>query len=123
MDFLINKFTNAELYEWMSGVLGRVYNYFLQQATAIAQPAQSQLAFERQEPALSVIQSDYWQVAVDETSSARADGASLDRRGLTGAVRLLQDIYKLDQYAFKTKQRKLQLTQTLSLAQIAPLEL
>ncbi|HYJ87893.1 MAG TPA: neuraminidase-like domain-containing protein, partial [Pyrinomonadaceae bacterium] len=123
VNFLLNKFLNAELYEWMSGVLGRVYNYFLQQATAIAQLAQSQLAFERQEPALSVIQSDYWQVTSDESWAGQTAAAGPDRRGLTGSARLLQDIYKLDQYAFETKQRKLQLTQTLSLAQMAPLEL
>ena len=35
-DFLANKFTNAELYEWMSGVLGQVYGYFLRQSTAVA---------------------------------------------------------------------------------------
>jgi len=29
LNFLTNKFTNAELYEWMSGVLGQVYSYFL----------------------------------------------------------------------------------------------
>src|SRR4029450_7902829 len=51
LDFLSNKFTNAELFEWMSGVLEGVYAYFLQQATAIAQLAQAQLAFERQESA------------------------------------------------------------------------
>jgi hypothetical protein len=123
VDFLVNKFTNAELYEWMSGVLGRVYSYFLQQATAMAQLAQSQLAFERQEPALSVVQSDYWQVIVEESSGGATNGAAPDRRGLTGSTRLLQDIFQLDQYAFETRQRKLQLTQTLSLAQLAPLEL
>lgn len=123
VDFLVNKFTNAELYEWMSGVLGRVYSFFLQQATALAQLAQSQLAFERQEPALSVVQADYWQVLTEDSSGGAADGAAHDRRGLTGSARLLQDIYQLDQYAFETRQRKLQLTQTLSLAQLAPLEL
>jgi hypothetical protein len=122
VDFLVNKFTNAELYEWMSGVLGRVYNYFLQQATAMARLAQSQLAFERQEPALSVVQADYWQGASSDSSGGTTDGAAPDRRGLTGSARLLQDIFQLDQYAFETRQRKLQLTQTLSLAQIAPLE-
>lgn len=122
VDFLVNKFTNAELYEWMSGVLGRVYNYFLQQATAMARLAQSQLAFERQEPALSVVQADYWQGASGDSSGGTTDGAAPDRRGLTGSARLLQDIFQLDQYAFETKQRKLQLTQTLSLSQIAPLE-
>jgi len=103
-------------------VLGRVYNYFLQQATAMARLAQSQLAFERQEPALSVVQADYWQGASGDASGGTTDGAAPDRRGLTGSARLLQDIYQLDQYAFETRQRKLQLTQTLSLAQIAPLE-
>jgi hypothetical protein len=123
VDFLVNKFTNAELYEWMSGVLGRVYSYFLQQATAMAKLAQSQLAFERQEPALSVVQSDYWQVTAEGFSDGGTDGAAPDRRGLTGSARLLQDIYQLDQYAFETRQRKLQLIQTLSLAQLVPLEL
>ena len=48
VEFLANKFTNAELYEFMSEVLEGVYSYFLQQATAIAHLAQNQLAFERQ---------------------------------------------------------------------------
>jgi hypothetical protein len=58
VEFLANKFTNAELYEWMSGVLGGVYSYFLQQATAMAQLAQHQLAFERRETP-SFIKADY----------------------------------------------------------------
>ncbi|MBO0793791.1 MAG: hypothetical protein J2P36_22960, partial [Ktedonobacteraceae bacterium] len=115
VDFLSNKFTNAELYEWMSGILGRVYNYFLQQATGMARLAQSQLAFERQENPPSFIQSDYWQAPTDTASNT-------DRRGLTGSARLLQDIYQLDQYAFETNKRKLQLTRTFSLAQLAPFE-
>lgn len=118
VDFLANKFTNVELYEWMSSILESVYNYFLQQATAIAQLAQNQLAFERQETPTTFIQSDYWQTPVDALSSVDAS----DRRGLTGSVRLLQDIYKLDQYAFETNKRKLQLSQTFSLAQLAPAE-
>jgi hypothetical protein len=121
VDFLFNKFTNAELYEWMSGVLGRVYSYFLQQATALAQLAQYQLAFERQETPPSFIQGDYWQVPA-ETQTTGTDGSTPDRRGLTGSARLLQDIYRLDQYAFETNRRKLQLSQTFSLARLAPAE-
>jgi hypothetical protein len=41
---------------------------------------------------------------------------------LTGSARLLQDIFQLDQYAFETDKRKLQLTKTISLAQMAPAE-
>jgi hypothetical protein len=114
-DFLANKFTNAELYEWMSGVLAGVYNYFLQQATAMAQLAENQLAFERQQASPGFIQADYWQVSAE-------DGGSTDRRGLTGSARLLQDIYRLDQYAFEKDKRKLNLSQTFSLAHLMPLE-
>jgi hypothetical protein len=117
VDFLANKFTNAELYDWMSGILGRVYSYFLQQATAVAQLAQSQLAFERQEVPPTYIQADYWQAPSDGSGEK-----GRDRRGLTGSARLLQDIYQLDQYAFETNKRKLQLTQTFSLAQLFPYE-
>jgi hypothetical protein len=120
VDFLANKFTNVELYEWMSGVLGRVYSYFLQQATAMAHLAQMQLAFERQETPPGFIQVDYWEAPSE--GSAAPGGRVPDRRGLTGSARLLQDLYQLDQFAFDTNKRKLQLAQTLSLASLAPAE-
>ena len=121
-DFLATKFTNTELFEWMSGVLGRVYAYFLQQATALAQLAQAQLAFERQEPVAGFVQADYWRDTTTDNTPAPAGGAP-DRQGMTGSARLLQDIYRLDEYAFDTNRRKLHLTQTLSLAQLAAREL
>ena len=122
MEFLANKFTNVDLFEWMSGVLERVYAYFLQQATAMAQLAQSQLAFERQETPPEFIQADYWQTQSETNAGTSPETPTPDRRGLTGSVRLLQDMYKLDQYAFETNKRKLQLSQTFSLAQLAPAE-
>jgi hypothetical protein len=81
--------------------------------------AASQLAFERQEAAPPFIQADYW------TPPANYGGITTegpDRRGLTGSARLLQDITQLDQYAFTSDRRKLQLSKTISIAQIAPLE-
>lgn len=39
VDFLTNKFTKADLYDWMSGILERAYSFFLQQETAMAQLA------------------------------------------------------------------------------------
>ncbi len=118
IDFLSNKFTNVDLYDWMSGVLQRVYAFFLQQATAVAQLAANELAFERQQVPPPYIQSDYWEAPSEDSG----DGKAPDRRGLTGSARLLQDIYQLDQYAFDTNKRKLQLTKTLSLARMAPAE-
>jgi hypothetical protein len=122
VEFLANKFTNAELYEWMSGILGGAYSYFLQQATAMAQLAQHQLAFERQETPPAFIQADYWEAPGDTATPGGVNGTEPDRQGLTGSVRLLKDITQLDQFAFETKKRKLQLAQTFSLAQLFPVE-
>lgn len=124
LNFLTTKFTNAELYDWMSQILESAYSYFLQQATATARTAELQLAFERQEAPVGLVQEDYWtpptdsSTAVVETTSPTA----VDRKGLTGSVRLLQDLTRLDQYAFETNRRKLQLTKTVSLAQSFPTE-
>lgn len=121
LDFLTTKFSNAEFYDWMVGILESVYSFFLQQATATAKLAENQLAFERQEVTLSYIQADYWEVPNDNFTTSPNNNTP-DRRGLTGSARLLQDIYQLDQYAFETDRRKLQLTKTISLARLAPAE-
>jgi hypothetical protein len=112
VQFLAGKFTSAELYEFMSEVLDGVYRFFLQQATALAKLAENQLAFERQESPQGLIQGDYY---------AAPEGGP-DRRGMTGSARLLADIVQLNQHAFLTDRRKLQLTKTFSLARLAPVE-
>jgi hypothetical protein len=123
IDFLNNKFTNAELYDWMSGILESVYSFFLQQSTAIAKLAQTQLAFERQEAPSDFIKNDYWSAPVDNLlQSGSGEESSTDRKGLTGSARLLQDIFQLDQFAFNTDKRKLELTKTFSLATMFPAE-
>ncbi len=121
-EFLATKFTNAELYEWMSQVLEGVYSFFLQEASSTARLAENQLAFERQDAPPPFIQHDYWEAPLGMETLGSGDGKGPDRRGLTGGTRLLQDIYQLDQYAFDTDERKLQLTKTISLASMAPAE-
>lgn len=121
VEFLNNKFTNVDLYEWMSDILSGVYSYFLQQATAMAQLALNQLAFERQERPPAFIQGDYWQVP-NEAGPQTEGEEEPDRRGITGSARLLQDIYQLDQYAFESKKRNLQLVEHFSLARLVPYE-
>jgi hypothetical protein len=122
VQFLANQFNNPELYDWMAGVLEGIYRFFLRQATVMAKLAQNQLAFERQDSSLSFINADYWAPPSSSEASTVANAAAPNRRGLTGAERLLQDIYDLDQYAFQTDKRKLQLSKTLSLARTAPAE-
>jgi hypothetical protein len=121
-DFLANKFTNAELYDWMSGILEGVYAFFLQQATAMAKLAEHQLAFERQEVPQAIVQADYWDAPSDFAEGAPGQRKAPDRRGLTGSARLLQDVQALEQHAFETDRRKLQLSKTISLARLAPVE-
>ena len=122
VDFLHNKFTSVDLYDWMSGVLESAYSSVLQHATGTARLAAAQLAFERQGEPPPAIALDYWQ-APTENGAGGDDAGAIDRRGLTGAERLLRDLVELDQFAFETDRRKLQLSKTLSLAQLAPLEL
>lgn len=117
LDFLKTKFTNAELYEWMSGILEDVYAYFLQEATVIAKMAERQLAFERQLTLPSFIKSDYWAI---QASGGLGNTEEIDRKGLTGSVRLLSDLTKMEQMAFNTANPKLQLSKTFSLAELDP---
>ena len=119
--FLDTKFTNVELYEWMSDVLEDLYSYFLYVATSVARLAERQLAFERQEQPPMLIQPDYWEPPSEGGGFASEEKAP-ERRGLTGAERLVTDITRLEQYKFETEKRKLQLTRTISLATNAPIE-
>jgi Tc toxin complex TcA C-terminal TcB-binding domain len=112
--FLNNKFTNRELYAWMAGVVGQAYSYFLHQAASMAKLAQRQLAFERQEPDLGLILDDYWTYTRSGLSSGSGD--ERDRKGMTGSVRLLQDITRLDQHAFLTDRRRIPLPKHISLS-------
>ncbi len=118
-NFLATKFTNADLYDFISDVLEGVYSFFLQQATATAQLTAQQLAFERQEPVPAVVLGDYW---APPSPNGNSSAENPDRRGMTGSARLLRDIQRLDQIAFQTDQRKLQLSKTISLAQLSPVE-
>ena len=118
--FLNTKFTNTELYAWMGGIVGGIYRYLLQEATTIAKLAQRQLAFERQETELAVVLDDYW-TYTDTSALLRGSSSSTDRRGMTGSARLLQDITRLDQEAFLTDRRKLQLSKTFSLVLLDPI--
>jgi uncharacterized coiled-coil protein SlyX len=124
VDFLYTKFGSVELYDWLSQVFEQAYAAVLQHATATARLAAGQLQFERPDGMPPTIQLDYWQPPVDLSAMDGDDSTgAVNRRGLTGAERLLQDLIELDQYAFLNNQRKLQLSKTISLALLMPLEL
>lgn len=120
LDFLANKFTNAELYEWMSKILSNVYSFLLQQATSSALTAVNQLRFERQQEIPAIVKNDYWEAPSDAIVSISGSNNGPDRRGLTASARLLQDVIQLDQLAFDTDKRRLELTKNISLASLDP---
>lgn len=130
LQLLRGQFTNADLYKWLSDTLGGAYRSFLQQATATARLAQAQLAFERAEVERTFIRTDYWQApgqsakALGGSGAAGNSGGSApgDVRGLTGAERLAQDLAQLDGYAFSSDSRRLDISQTFSLARLLPVE-
>lgn len=51
-----------------------------------------------------------------------SQGGGTDRRGMTGSARLLQDLTRLDQFAFENTKRKLELNKTISIASLFPLD-
>ncbi len=122
LDFLKNKFTSVELYAWMAGVMEGVYSYFLSQATATAKMAYYQLGFERQQTPATTIREDYWNEGSGGSglTSGLQSEEDLDRKGLTGSARLIQDIIQLEQEALETDQRKLQISKTISLSSLDP---
>ena len=120
VNFLNNQFTSAELYEWMSGIVGEIYRKFLELATATAKLAQMQLSYERQEASINLIMNDYWLPPNEGLLLGSGSNEQEQRRGMTGSARLLQDMYLMDQHAFTTDQRKLQLKKTISLAMLDP---
>lgn len=118
LEFLHSKTFTEEMYRWIASILEEVYRYFLQEAASIARLAGQQLAFERQQGSLKLIQSEYWNIPLE--GPGQED--KVDRLGLTGAARLLKDIYQLDQYAFETRQLKQNFSVTLDLAELFPFE-
>ena len=126
--FLKNKTTSAAFYQWLLGDLGQIYATFLRLATATARHAELQIAFERQERPAGFIRADYWQLAQASAKAASSSGSQpgagpvIDPKGITGSARLLQDIFLLDERAFTSERRLLNLTQSFSLSRLMPIE-
>lgn len=119
--FLQTKTTNLALYDWMIRVLSRDYRMLMQIAACVARMAQRSIEFERQEPVRLII-GDYWNVATDviEARSLTEKQRSL---GLLGAERLLTDLTKMDAFKLTTERRRQQVSKTISLARMMPIEL
>jgi hypothetical protein len=121
IEFLSTRLDDVELFEWMIDVLVRNYRTVMQLSTSVARLAQRALEFERQEP-IQIILTDYWTIT---STSALAANLSEEQGsfGLLASERLLTDLTKLDAFKLQTEARRLQMTKTVSLAQMLPVEL
>ena len=105
--FLSHKFLNGAMWVWLQRTIREQYRLRLNYAIATAFMAERALAFEIQNRDLRVIGFDYFDPKRD---------------GLLGATQLQTDLSTLEQTKLSVTQRKLQLTRTLSLSQLMPVE-
>ncbi|GAB3890467.1 hypothetical protein GCM10029964_062040 [Kibdelosporangium lantanae] len=79
--FLKDKFSNSQLYQWMSGQLAATYRRTYTLAHDLARAAERALLFERglPEPATSLIRPAYWDTSRNGMLAGEALGADLDQ--------------------------------------------
>jgi hypothetical protein len=106
-DFLTNKYTNEQLYDWMLTQLTTVYTQAYQLAFSLAQRAQAAFQYELGTDE-SFIQFGYW------TSQFK---------GLTAGESLLFDLRRMEAQFLAENTRELELTKHVSLALTQPLAL
>ena len=102
------KFTNQELYDWMSGQLATVYFQSYQLAYDVAKRAERSLRYELGLSDTSYIQFGYWD--------------SL-KRGLVSGEKLFYDLKRLEAAYYEQNRREYELTKHISLMQVDPIAL
>ncbi|HEY5960062.1 MAG TPA: hypothetical protein VIV60_26095 [Polyangiaceae bacterium] len=108
--FMTGKFTNKELYRWMTGKLSGLYFQTYQMALDLAKMAQKSLQFELgyQESQVNYITSVYWD--------------SL-RKGLLSGDVLQVDLDRMEKAHLEKNKRRFEISKTISLAELDPLAL
>ncbi len=104
-NFLTNKYTNAQLYNWMVTQLTTVYTQAYQLAYSLALQAQTAYQYELGRPLDTFIGYAYW------------DG---QHRGLTAGDALLFDLRRMETQFIANNLRELEITMHVSLALTQP---
>jgi hypothetical protein len=107
-DFLTNKYTNAQLYQYMVTQLTTVYTQAYQLAYGLAQQAQNTYQFELGRYQDTFLQPSYW---------------DSQHRGLTAGESLLFDLRRMESQYLGQNARELELTKHVSLAITQPMAL
>jgi hypothetical protein len=104
-EFLKNKYTNEELYDWMIGEIATVYFQAYKLAYDLARKAERAFQFERAQRDRGFIQFGAWE--------------SL-RKGLLCGERLALDLRTMESAFLEEDKREIELTRHVSLAQLDP---
>lgn len=107
-EYMRTKYTNQELYEWMSTQISQVYFQTYQMAFDMAKQAERCLQYELGLENTHIIQYGHWD--------------SL-KKGLMSAERLQLDLRKLEMAYMDRNKRELEITKHISLNQLNPLAL
>lgn len=107
-EFLRDKYTNAQLYQWMTGQLSSLYFESYKLAYDLAKRAERAWQFELAQPDRSFIQFGYW------------DGL---KKGLLSGERLHHDLKRMDVAYLDDHRREYELTHHASLRKLDPIAL
>jgi peptidoglycan hydrolase-like protein with peptidoglycan-binding domain len=107
-DYMRNKYTNDQLYNWMIGQVSGTYFQAYQMAFDMAKKAEKCLMYELGITDSNIIQFGYWD--------------SL-KKGLLSGDKLMNDLKRLEVEYFDQNRREFEITKHISLAQINPLSL
>ena len=106
IDFLTNKFTNSQLYDWMTGKLSDVYFQSYRMAYAMAKCAERDYQYELALPNATFIQFGYWD--------------SL-HKGLLAGESLMTDLLRMQASYLDLNVRRYEISRIISLATLPPL--
>lgn len=106
--FLQDKFTNLELYRWMSTELQKTYRQSYNLAYDVAKTAEATFQFELGTPDASFIQFNYMESVY---------------KGLLAGEKLGHDIKRMDIAYLQRDKREFEITKPISLAQLNPMAL
>ena len=102
--FMTSKFTNKDLYTWMTGQISTIYFQSYQLAFGMAKKAEQCYQFELAAES-DVIQFNYWDTM---------------KKGLLSGDRLLLDIKRLESNYFDNNKRAYELVKNISMASLSP---
>jgi hypothetical protein len=104
-EFLRSKYTNEQLYTWMSSRLSAAHLSAYQLALDTARQAERAFRYELAQPEARFVQARYWES---------------QRQGLLAGERLVLDIKRMDSAYLAGNRRELELTRPVSVLRLSP---